>query len=38
MIHNGGTFDTMKELDNITLETFFVAIIIYPNKIRNYTS
>jgi hypothetical protein len=38
MIHNGGTFDTMKELDNITLETFVGAIIIYPNKIRNCTS
>jgi hypothetical protein len=30
MIHNGGTFDTMKELDNITLGTFVGAIIIYP--------
>jgi hypothetical protein len=30
MIHNGGTFDTKKELDNITLETFVGAIIIYP--------
>jgi hypothetical protein len=28
MIHNGGTFDTMKDLDNITLETFVGAIII----------
>jgi hypothetical protein len=37
MIHNGGTFDTI-ELDNLTLETFVGAIIIYPNTIRNFTS
>jgi hypothetical protein len=30
MTHNGGTFDTKKELDKITLETFVGAIVIYP--------